>query len=82
MTEEKPSELRGTYTRWTRERNQRALSADILSDVEIIVDLPNGRVITQIPDRPMRPDEARMIGVRLVEAAVLADGERTIRDRT
>lgn len=82
MADEKPSELRGTYTRWTRERNGRALSAGILSDVEIIVDLPNGRVITDIPGRPMRPDEVRMVGVRLIEAASLADGERTIRDRT
>lgn len=74
--------LRGTCTRWTRERNQRALSADILGDVEIIVDLPNGRVITDIPCRPLSPDEARMIGVRLIEAACLADGERAVRDRS
>lgn len=32
-----------------------------------------------VPNRPMSPDEARMIGVRLIEAATLADNGRSIR---
>lgn len=79
---EKPSELRGTYSRWTRERDGASLSADILSDVEIVANPQTGRVLASIPDRPMRPDEVRMIGVRLIEAAALADGERAVRDRS
>jgi hypothetical protein len=30
--------------------------------------------------RPLDPDEARMIGVRLIEAAALADNDRSVRE--
>ncbi len=73
--------MRGTYTRWTRESDGKSLSADILGEVEIIADPASGRVAVIIPDRPMTPDESRMIGVRMIEAAALADGERAIRGR-
>jgi len=72
------SGLRG-YTRWTR-RQSGALKADILSgDTEVVADAVMGQVRAIVPNRPLSPDEARMIGVRLIEAAALADGNRAIR---
>lgn len=72
--------MRGTYTRWTRILGQKAVIADILSDVEIVADSDKGTVKSVIPARPMSPDEARLIGVRLIEAAALADGDRAVRE--
>jgi hypothetical protein len=70
--------MRGTYTRWTAVGGQ--LIADILgSDTGIQADPAAGTIEAVMPDRPISPDEARMIGVRLIEAAALADGERSIR---
>lgn len=66
------------YTRWTRGRGTE-LVADILGADNLIVANPaTGNV--SYGDRVMSPDEARMVGVRLIEAAALADGERAIRD--
>lgn len=71
--------MRGTYSRWTR-RETGTLAADILgSDTAIAARPVDGDVLLEVPDRPLSPDEARMIGVRLIEAAALADGERAIR---
>ena len=71
--------MRGTYSRWTRGGDGN-LDADILgSDTMVTVFPSTGKVAVTVPDRPLDPDEARMIGVRLIEAAALADGERAIR---
>jgi hypothetical protein len=35
-------------------------------------------VAGRLPDRPMTPDEARWFGVRLIEAATLADDGRSV----
>ena len=71
----------GTYYRWTRARVGRALRADILgADVDITADPDAGTVTAQIPARPMDPDTARMIGVRLIEGASLADASRCVKE--
>lgn len=70
--------MRGTYTRWTRGQSNE-LTADILSDFGISADPERGQVTACISSRAMSPDEARMIGVRLIEAAALADGDRAVR---
>jgi hypothetical protein len=79
--------MRGTYFRWTRRdrKDGRAgdtvLAADILgADVDIIADPSTGLVQATIPARPMDVDTARMIGVRLIEAAALADNGRSVRE--
>lgn len=68
------------YTRWRRDGAGR-LHADILgSPVTVQVDQGTGTVaLIAHTDQPLSPDEARMIGVRLIDAAVLADGDRAIR---
>lgn len=71
-------QLRGTYTRWTQVGD--ALVADILGDdTAVMADPTTGRISVTVPQRPMSPDEVRMIGVRMIEAAALADGDRCIR---
>jgi hypothetical protein len=79
--------VKGTYFRWTRERkiNGRAgdatLHADILgADIDITADPTTGLVRASIPGAPLDADSARMIGVRLIEAAVLADNGRSVRE--
>jgi hypothetical protein len=69
------------YTRWTTGPGTAAkLTADILcSDTEIVASPNDGVVRVVTPDRWISPDEARMIGVRLIEAATLADGDRAVR---
>jgi hypothetical protein len=70
------AELRN-YTRWTGDVTT-YLRADILgAKHEIEVDATTGRVL--LDGDALSPDEARMFGVRLVEAAALADGARAIR---
>ena len=69
--------LRGTYTRWTK--NSSLYDADILSDMKVSAFPEDGTVQAIVPPRHMSPDEARMIGVRLIEAACLADGDRAVR---
>ena len=72
--------MRGTYTRWTLSGSR--LVADILgADTDVQADPETGTVSAVVPGRALSPDEARMIGVRLVEAAALADGDRCIRGR-
>jgi hypothetical protein len=69
------------YTRWTAgARADDPITADILGDVTITVDTPGRQVVaTGIDGESMNPDMARMIGVRLIEGAALADGDRAIR---
>ena len=54
---------------------------DILgADVDIVANPADGTVTAAIPDRPMDADTARMIGVRLIEGAALADNGRSVRE--
>lgn len=65
------------YTRW-RQGLTGLLHADILGGkFAIDADPDAGHVL--LADVPLSPDEARMIGVRLIEGAALADGDRAIR---
>ncbi|MDG4791885.1 hypothetical protein O7626_39415 [Micromonospora sp. WMMD1102] len=65
------------YTRW-RAQPDGTLHADILSaKLDITVQPATGLV--RVGEHVLTPDESRMIGVRLIDAAVLADGERAIR---
>lgn len=64
------------YTRW-RDHNGR-LHADILGSPLTITANPTTGTV-RIGDHDMTPDEARMHGVRITEAAALADGDRAIR---
>lgn len=80
--------MRGTYFRWTRDKREAGraedtiLRADILgADIDIVADPISGTISAKIPDRPMDVDTARMIGVRLIEAAALADNGRSIREQ-
>ena len=79
-------DLKGTYYRWTSRtaegivEDEVVLVADILgSDTNVVAHPDRGTVEAEVPNRPMNPDEARMIGVRLIEAAALADNGRSIR---
>lgn len=67
------------YTRWRQDGNAPGrLHADILgARVAIAVDTDSGKVL--LADNELTPDEARMLGVRLIDGAVLADGSRAIR---
>lgn len=77
--------MRGTYFRWTRVRAAKPtgeyLKADILgAETNIEAHPDSGMVYVQVPDRKLDADEARMIGVRLIEAAALADNGRSVRE--
>jgi hypothetical protein len=69
------------YTRWTGgARADDPMVADLLGGPRIEADPSTGKVsLTDVSTAPMSPDLARMIGVRLIEAAALADGNRAIR---
>jgi hypothetical protein len=74
--------MKGTYFRWSRPRGGGGmLRADILgADVDITADPATGLVVAEIPTRPMDADTCRMVGVRLIEAAALADAGRSVRE--
>lgn len=79
--------MKGTYYRWTALQREGStegvmvLHADILgADVDIVADPAAGTITAEIPTRPMDPDTARMIGVRLIEGAALADNGRSVRE--
>lgn len=73
--------MQGTYFRWTRlAEAPDVLKADILGQTSIMADKKTGAVLADLIPQRMDPDEARMIGVRLIEAAVLADDGRSIRE--
>lgn len=75
--------MRGTYFRWTRKQSEQELHADILGgDVDIRADPEDGTVTAKIPTRPLDPDTARMIGVRLIEGASLADAGRSVKEHS
>jgi hypothetical protein len=75
--------MKGTYYRWTRDTECPALlGADILgADTGITANTADGMVGLVAPMRPLSPDEARMIGVRLIEAAALAGASDSVRER-
>jgi hypothetical protein len=73
--------MRGTYFRWTRRETDDGVAADILgSDVRIVY-WSGGKISATVPDRDLDPDEARMIGVRLIEAATRAEADSSVRER-
>lgn len=66
------------YTRWVQGADG-LLHADILGGAtDIAVNQAAGKVL--VDGKSITPDEARLIGVRLIDAAVLADGPRAIRE--
>lgn len=66
------------YTRWRATTINGALYADLLGvQHDIMTDPKEGKV--WLNGSQLSPDEARLIGVRLIEAAALADGDRAIR---
>lgn len=69
------------YTRWTEVADE--LVADILGARYALRCAPSTGHVWLDWDAhartDMSPDEARMLGVRLIEAAALADGGRAIR---
>lgn len=70
------------YTRWRTDQRDPdgLLVADLLGiNGGIVADPTAGRVGVNIAHGGLTPDEARLIGVRLIEAAALADGDRAIR---
>ena len=75
--------MKGTYFRWTKTLASTDLHADILGvGVDITAAPDAGLVYAAIPSgRGMDADTARMIGVRLIEAAALADNGRSIREQ-
>ena len=72
--------MQGTYFRWAKTDKDNVLSADILgSDTSVTVDTATGMTEVVVPNRPISPDEARMIGVRLIEGAAIADDGRSVK---
>ncbi len=70
------------YTRWRASEDDR-LYADILgAPYTLSANPPDGLVELLVPvqELVLNPDEARMLGVRLIEAGALADGPRAIRE--
>jgi hypothetical protein len=65
------------YTRWRQEAPGH-LHADILG-APIAIEVDTGAAKVLLDGAALNPDEARLIGVRLIDAAVLADGDRAIR---
>lgn len=74
--------MKGTYFRWTKQNASSCiLAADILgTETDITANTANGTVTAMIPSGEMDPDTARMVGVRLIEAAALADDGRSVRE--
>lgn len=72
------AELRG-YTRWTRRNPTGILTADLLGVRHPIKADPAAGTVYH-GDEEYTPDTARMIGVRLIEAAALADAQRAVRE--
>lgn len=78
------------YSRWTRtdrEAGRYYLTADILAAAYAVHVDPVAHVVTVDVTsddalNDMTPDEARLLGVRLIEGAALADGDQSIRVRS
>lgn len=80
--QERGDEVKGTYYRWTKQANGMVFQADILgADTDITAHPESGMVRARVPSGDLDPDTARMIGVRLIEAATLADAGRSIREQ-
>lgn len=73
------------YTRWRRDSDAtEVITADILGAKIAIKAYQGESVVTLLVgdvSLDLSPDEARLYGVRLIEAAALADGDRAIRDK-
>jgi hypothetical protein len=65
------------YTRWTATADG-ALTADLLGVRDPITAVPADGVVRH-GDQTYSPDLARMVGVRLIEGAALADAHRAVR---
>lgn len=65
------------YTRWAAHESG-ALFADLIGTREQIGADP-ARGLAYLNGNALTPDHARLIGVRLIEAAALADGPRAVR---
>lgn len=65
------------YTRWTVV-SEGTYVADILGGLAMMANVNGG--VVHWGDEVFTPDEARLYGVRLIEAACLADGDRSIRN--
>ncbi len=77
---EMEAKMRGTYFRWSQTTDENRVSADILGTNSFVTyDIEMGKVWAELPTTGMTPDEARMYGVRLIEAATRAEGDRLVR---
>jgi hypothetical protein len=71
------------YTRWVQVAGPGGGGDHLVADIlgghlpNVVANYPAGQV--QLDSLPLTPDEARLIGVRLIEGAALADGPRAIR---
>lgn len=85
MTDTTHREAPRNYTRWRADDvTPGTLWADILGmPMTICAHRSDGlvQVMTSLPCAALTPDDARLIGVRLIEAAALADGDRAVRAR-
>jgi hypothetical protein len=69
------------YTRWRRGPHG-VLTADMLGfPAELVLRVNPNTQQVDLGGRYLTPDEARMLGVRLVDAAVLADGDAAVREQ-
>ena len=74
--------LPNLYTRWTQQSERRVRADVLLPQVDIQYDVGAGEVVARVGGGEplvMDPDTARMIGVRMIEAATRAEGERRTR---
>jgi hypothetical protein len=74
--------LPNLYTRWTRVSPRRVRADILLPQVEIQYDAEASEIQAKIGGEElisMDPDTARMIGVRLIEAATRAEGDLRVR---
>lgn len=74
--------MQGTYTRWTRTEGKAERHADLLGlGVEIVADGRNAKVgvFLDAVIQEWDADTARMIGVRLIEAAALCSADKVTR---
>ena len=67
------------FTRWRAAPGSADLHADLLGTLITITARPVDGTVRVVVDHVVNPDEARLIGVRLIEAAALADSIRAIR---
>lgn len=66
------------FTRWRKQTNGELVADILAARIEIVVSTAGALVI--VDGKEMMPDEARLYGVRLIEAAALAAGDSTVRE--